>query len=406
MRRIKNLLHLLIAILANIYYGYPSRKLTVISVTGTDGKTTVANLIYHLLKLNNKKVSMISTVYAKIGDNEFSTGLHTTTPGSFLVQKLLKQAVDHHDQYFILETTSHAIDQNRVYGIRPKISVITNITHEHLDYHYNYDQYLTVKAQILLRSDIALINSDDLSYSSLKQLLKDNNKKFYTYGLNDKADFTYKFNQLELNLAKFNQYNYLAAYSVLKILGYKDTQIIPSLKSFALPEGRLNVIYNKKYKVIIDFAHTPNAIAQVLPEIRRLYLSNKGRLIHVFGSAGLRDFTKRSLMGEESGKYSNIVILTEEDYRTEDPYKICEQIANGLIKQGFKYIQNKLLDQKDNKIYTIIINRQEAITKALSIVKKDDVIVITGKGHEQSLCRGKTEYPWSDKQVVKTLLKI
>jgi UDP-N-acetylmuramoyl-L-alanyl-D-glutamate--2,6-diaminopimelate ligase len=192
------------------------------------------------------------------------------------------------------------------------------------------------------------------------------------------------------NLALFNQHNYSLAYMVCKQLGISDREILKAMMTFKLPKGRVDLVYDKDFKVIIDFAHTPNALLQLLPAIRKQFLKNGGRLIHVFCSAGLSDFTKRPLMGEASAKYSDIIFLTEEDYRTEDLIKICEQISSGI----------------KNKEHKIILDRQEAINQAVKTAKASDVVVLTGKAHEKSLCRGKTEYEWDEYEAVKKALKI
>jgi UDP-N-acetylmuramoyl-L-alanyl-D-glutamate--2,6-diaminopimelate ligase len=413
-QKLKNLFHLIEAIIANLYYRLPSRKLRVIGVTGTDGKTTTTHLIYHILKSAGKKVSMVSTIYAKVGSKEFDTGLHTTTPGSFLIQKLLKKAVNYGDEYFVLETTSHALDQNRVLGVNFLIGVLTNITYEHLDYHKTYNDYLKAKAKLLLSSKIAVINRDDQSYSNIKcqissfdklrmtlsetevSKIKNTDKKLkiITYGLKNKADYCW---DLKLNLPDFNKYNYLAAYTACRILGLSDNSILSAIKSFQLPKGRLDVVHDKNFKVIIDFAHTPNAIAKVLDSVRILHLKKGSQLIHVFGSAGLRDSSKRPLMGQASAKFSNIIILTEEDYRTENVNETMKQIEKGIIRK---------LKVKSEKLKVIKIpNRQEAINKAVALARTGDVVIITGKGHEKSLCRGKIEYPWDEYEAVGKALK-
>ncbi len=385
-QRIKNILHLFEAIVANIYYQFPSKKLKVIGITGTDGKTTTTHLIYHILKSAGKKVSMISTVYAKIGEESIDTGLHTTTPGVFFLQKLLKKSIENGDEYFILETTSHALDQNRVWGIKFAVGLITNITHEHLDYHKSYQNYLKTKVTLLKKAEARFVNTEDESYRFIK------NYKLKIEGYNQKL----KILKAVGNLTKFNRQNYAAAYSVCHYLGLTDRQIIEAMKSFKLPPGRMELVYNGLFKVIIDFAHTPNAFRQVLPEVISKYLKKRGRLIHVFGAAGLRDDSKRPLMGEVSAYYSDVVILTEEDYRTENLYKICKQIASGILKKKFKFIDKNLLSGDAKKIYTIIPNRDEAIRKAIDIAQKNDVVIITGKAHEKSLCRGKIEYRWDE----------
>lgn len=377
-QKLKNIYHLFQAISANIIYGFPSRKLKVIGVTGTDGKTTTTHLIAHLLKKAGKKVSFVSSVYASIGGKESDIGFHVTTPSSFALQKLLKRSADNHDEYFVLETTSHALDQNRVWGINYEVGVITNITHEHLDYHKTYEEYANIKLKLLKMAKVGIKNSDEIE-EKIKKIL---------------------------NLTKFNQYNYSSAFRVCKALGLTDNIVLQAMQTFKLPKGRVDLVYDKDFKVVIDFAHTPNALLQILPAMRELFLKKNGRLIHVFGSAGLRDVTKRPLMGEISGKYSDLVILTEEDYRTEDPILICQAIESGLEKGNVKRINYDQLVNSSGKNYSVIINREKAIREAVKIARKDDVIILTGKAHEKSLCRGKTEYEWDEYKAVEKALKL
>lgn len=394
-----NIYHLIKAISANVYYGFPSRNLKVIGVTGTDGKTTTAHLIYHILKSADKKVSMISSVYAKIGEDEYSTGLHVTTPDAIQVQRFLKRAVDSGDEYFVLETTSHALDQNRNYGIRYEVGIITNITHEHLDYHKTYDRYAKTKFKLLKQSKIGILNKDDDSYqlaTSTDSVEVGLSKgSILAYGLKNKADFSIDLKKkLKLNIADFNNYNYLAAYSVAKSLGLKDEVIFNALKSFKLPAGRLEVVYDQDFKVVIDFAHTPNSLEQILKELKK---TTKGKLIHVFGSAGLRDNFKRPAMGEASSRYADISIVTEEDYRTEDPDRIAREVASGIPNYELRIA---------NKTLFFIQDRQQAINKAIEIAKKGDTVVCTGKSHEKSLNRNGKEYPWDEFEAVEIALKI
>jgi len=395
MQKLKNIYHLFQAIIASIIYSFPSRKLKVIGVTGTDGKTTTTHLIAHILKMGGKKVSFVSSVFASIGGKESDIGFHVTTPSSFALQKLLKQSADNGDEYFILETTSHSLDQNRVWGIRYEIGVMTNITHEHLDYHKTYEEYLATKVKLLKMAKVSIVNKDDISYEKIKNLglrIKNYNSEF-------------KNSEQLKELTKFNQYNYSAAYAVCKEIGLSDELILSALKTFELPKGRLDLIYDKDFKIIIDFAHTPNALLQLLPAIRKQYLKKHGRLIHVFGSAGLRDFTKRPLMGEASGKYSDLIILTEEDYRTEDPTNICQAIASGFEEEKVAKVHYNQLINCSEKSYSVILNREKAIREAVKIAKKGDIIVLTGKAHEKSLCRGKIEYPWDEYEAVKEAIK-
>lgn len=402
-----NYYHLFKAIAADCFYGFPAKKIKVIGVSGTDGKTTTAHLVFHVLEALGKKTSMISSVYAKIGDREFQTGLHTTTPDAVDVQRYLRLAVDSESEYFVLETTSHALDQNRVFGVNYEASVITNVTPEHLDYHKTYDRYVKTKAKVLLRAKSAVINRDDDSYTLLSKYLNWKRKKYLTYGFYKSADFSLDIGKiLNASLTNFNQYNYLAAYSVLRVLGYEKEDILKAVETFKLPEGRFEIVQEKPFSVIIDFAHTPNSIRQTLKSVKKSYVKNGGALIHVFGSAGLRDSAKRPIMGEASADSADIVVLTEEDYRTEDPQKICLEIAKGLKKHGFSYVSvENIIKRRKHKKYTTIIKREDAIKNALQIAKPGDVVIFTGKSHEKSLCRGKTEYPWDEKGVIMSILK-
>lgn len=397
---IKNVFHLLKAVAANTWYGFPSRKLKVIGITGTDGKTTTSSLIYHILKQNKKKVSLVSTVSAYIGSKAFDTGFHVTTPSPFMIQGFLKQAVDNGDEYFVLETTSHSLDQFRVYGTEYKIGILTNITHEHLQYHKTYENYVRAKAKLLQWSKLAIINRDDRSYEVLNKLFK---LGWKTYGLKNKADYNLDIEkETGIKLAEFNKYNYLAAYSACKELGLTDQEIYKAMQSYALPPGRMEVVYKGKFTVINDFAHTPNALHEALQAIREQYKDSK--IIHVFGAAAFRDDTKRPLMGDESASHADTSIITEEDYRTEEPEQIARMIGEGFKKNDFKEV-NKADYSAKPKTYTSIVDRKEAIEKAISVVQNGDVIVLTGKGHEQSLCRGTKEYPWDDNRAIRQTLR-
>lgn len=398
---IKNIYHLIKAIIANWFFGYPSKEITVIGVTGTDGKTTTSSLIYHILKSAGKKVSLISTVSATIGKKSYDTGFHVTTPSPFTVQKYIRQAADDEDDYFVLETTSHALDQFRVFGIQFKIGLITNITHEHLQYHKTYEKYVDAKSKLLKWSEIGVINKDDKSYPYLSKI---HMKEVLTYSLKNKADYDFDISQkIGKPLALFNKYNYLGAYIVCHRLGISDEEIFSAMKTYQLPPGRLEVVYDKDFKVIIDFAHTPNALHEALASIRDQY-QPKGRIIHLFGAAAFRDDSKRPLMGDESASHADTTIITEEDYRTENPEQIAKQIGVGFKKNNWNFVDEESYSG-DLKTYTSIIHRQEAIDKALSIAKKGDIIVLTGKGHEQSLNRNGKEYPWDDKKAVMESIK-
>jgi UDP-N-acetylmuramoyl-L-alanyl-D-glutamate--2,6-diaminopimelate ligase len=381
-QRIKNKGHLVNALLANTYYQFPARSLKIIGVTGTDGKTTTTHMIYHILENAHKNVSMISSVYAKVGGKEYSLGFHVSTPDPWFLQKMLRKAVIAGDEYFVIETTSHALDQNRTWGIPFTVGVLTNISHEHLDYHRTFDSYIRAKMKLITHSRIAVLNREDASYEHIITL-QGNRKNVVTYGLKT-GDNIWKNSQLEISLpGEYNKYNALAAFTVCHSLSIPKDIICKALESFQGVTGRFEkIITNKGITVIIDFAHTPNGLKQVLSTVRK---ETKGRIIHLFGCAGLRDYTKRPIMGKISSQLADITVLTEEDYRTENFDTIIMQ-----IKKGMKRKQNVF-------VYKF---RQDAINYATSIAHPDDVVLLTGKGHEKSLCRGKTEYPWDEHKAV------
>lgn len=389
-QKIKNIYHYFIAILCNIFFWFPSRKLIVIGVTGTDGKTTTVNLIYHILKVAGKKVSMISSLGATIGNTTTPIGFHVTTPGSFALQKLLRKAMKTKSEYFVLELTSHSIDQHRIAGIPFEIAVLTNVTSEHLDYHKTYDNYLKTKEQILTVAKIAVVNRDDAAYSMLsKSRSLKNENTWVTYGLFESSDvnpLNFKFGNINI-LGEFNKYNILAAVAACKKLGIKESEIKKALITFELPKGRLDFVYREDFGVMIDFAHTPNAFEQLLKSLRPIV---KGRIIHVFGSAGERDAQKRPFLGDTSASYSDIVILTAEDPRGEDVNQIIDEIFLGIDNPKAEIIK--------------IPDRKEAITAGIQMAKKNDLVLITGKSAEESMNMGHGEEPWNEYKVVNSVL--
>lgn len=390
-QKTKNLYHLCVAVLANIFYGFPSRKLKVIGVTGTDGKTTTTSLIYHILKESGYNVSMISSVGAVICGKNYDVGFHVTTPSSFAVQKFMQKTLrksDSKKSFMVLETTSHALDQHRTFGIKFDIGVLTNITHEHLDYHKTYTNYVKTKSKLLLRSKTAIVNMDDESYKIVNSKLQKANRKQITYGMTKGADV----NPIEFPfetkmIGKFNVYNSLAAIAVARELGIDDEKIRKAVLSFRPPAGREEIIYTNSFSVMIDFAHTPNAFEQILSAVKT---ETKGRIIHVFGSAGLRDKTKRPFMGEVSSKYADVIVLTAEDPRTENVEKIMSEIETGIKNHELGVNLFKISD------------REAAIIKAIKMAQKGDIVIMTGKSHEKSMNYGYGEGPWDE---YKTALK-
>lgn len=466
---LRNYYHFFQSLLANLYYGFPGRKLKIIGVTGTDGKTTTVNLIYHLLKTAGHKVSMISTVSAMIGDQSFDTGFHVTTPDPWLVPKYLAQAVKAGSEYMVLEVTSHALDQHRMAGIRYDVGVITNITHEHLDYHKTYEKYLKAKAKLLKKSKIIVLNADDQPYHRLEIVInKKRGKIVFSYGIKKEADFeaeepvfsadktefaltfdrtnlvnklgnrqltkrkTVRVKFISRLLGDYNLSNILAALTVCLSLDIDPQKLVAGVATFKSVIGRLEgVETGRDFKVIVDFAHTPGAFAKVLPLVQTLAEKNNGRLIHIFGCAGLRDHLKRPIMGEISGQHADTTILTAEDPRTEDVNDIINEIAEGCRKAGMREIgrnrekrKKGIEEQRDQEVeetkkqgsketegkgkehvFYRIPDRQEAISLAIQkVTRKGDIVLITGKGHEKSMCFGETEYPWSEHEAVKKAL--
>jgi len=384
--------HLPLASLALLFHQFPSRKLRIIGVTGTDGKTTTISLIYQILKEVGYSAAMVSSVFAKIGDEEIDTGLHVTSPDPWPLQNLLKKMVEKGVDYVVLEVTSHALDQFRVLGISFEVGVLTNVTHEHLDYHKTYENYLAVKAKLFDKAKIAVLNKDDESYKYLESRIKNHVYRIISYGIRNEANFTPQIFPFKTRLpGEYNQYNCLAAIAATSSLGISGDKIRKGIASFPGVIGRMEKIdVGQDFQVIIDFAHTPNALEQVLKTLNE-EKNKKSKIIVVFGAAGLRDVTKRPIMGEIAGRLANFAVITAEDPRTENVNNICNQIAEGCKKVKGKF--------------KIVADRQEAINFAVRLAKKDDFVVVCGKGHELSMCFGTREYPWSDQEAVKKALK-
>lgn len=367
--------HLPIAVLANVIYGFPTRGLKVIGVTGTDGKTTTVNMIYRILKAAGKKVSMISTINAP--------GLHVTSPGPFTIQKFAKVAQAQGDEYLVLEVTSHALDQYRFWGIKFDVGVIINITHEHLDYHKTFGNYFQTKLKLVQNVKSAVVNGN----------IKGIKRKVITFGL-EKGDFNQKEIKLKLKVpGDYNIENALAALSVAFILGINKTVAREALENFEGITGRMEEVKNNKgFRIFIDFAHTPNGLEQALRTLRSQ--TRSGRLVAMIGAEGKRDVSKRAMLGEVAKKFSDIVIVTAVDPRGELNI-INRQISEGAVKAGAK---------KDVNFF-VIPERARAIEFAINNSKKGDVVGIFGKGHEKSMnLDGKAELPWSDTETVRQVL--
>lgn len=382
--------HLPTAVLANLRYRYPSKGMKIIGVTGTDGKTTTTNMIYQILKAAGKKVSMVSSINAQIGDKTFDTGFHVTSPSSFDVQKYLAKAKKDGSEYFVLEVTSHGLSQFRTWGIKFDVGVITNVTHEHLDYHGSFKNYLKTKSKLIKNAKVAVINRDEAHFNELFQMAKG---KVVSFGFHKTADFNPLKFPLKIKIpGEYNLANALAASAACYSLGIETKNIRETLAKFAPLEGRMQKIPNDLgINIVVDFAHTPNALENALNTLKR---QTKGKIIAVFGAASERDTTKRPLMGEISGKLSDFTVLTDEDPRFEDRMKIIDEIAKGAKKADVKEGVN-LYKEPD---------RKKAIKLAISLAKKGDTIGIFGKGHEQSMNYQGVEKPWSDRRAVEEIL--
>lgn len=367
----------------------------VIGVTGTDGKTTTTNMIYQILKDAGEKVSVISSIIAIINGKIYETGFHVTSPKSSDVQRFIKLAMEEGSEYMVLEVTSHSLDQFRFWGINFDIGIITNITHEHLDYHKSFESYFKTKAKLIKNVRVAVLNEQVLSLMLQKNKDKKSwtNGKIVTAGFHNSADFNPKSFPLKLKLpGDFNLLNALAASAATFSLGVDKETIKHSLQKFRAISGRMEQIPNKKQvNIIVDFAHTPNALEETL---KYLKTKTKRKLISVFGGASERDLKKRPMMGAISARLANITILTDEDPRFENREKIIEEIAVGAYEEG----------AIDDKNLFKIPDRLKAIKFAIQIAKKGDTVGIFGKGHEKSMNYKGVEKPWSDQMAVKKAL--
>lgn len=391
-QKFKNCDHLLQAALAALFFNFPAKHITIIGVTGTDGKTTTVHMIYEILRSAEKKASMVSSIYAAVGSKTQDTGFHVTTPSSFMVQKFLRRAVDSGHKYFVLETTSHGLDQNRLAFIKFDVGVLTNITHDHIDYHKSWKNYALAKGKLFRRAKWAILNADDSkSFEYLKPIVSG---KLISYSLANDTDVNLKNFPLRLKIkGTYNLSNALAAAAATSALGISRQKIIKALNNFTLPKGRLDEIALKQnFKVFIDFAHTPNGLAQALSTLKEI-VSGKSRLIAVFGAAGNRDTKKRPLMGRIADEIADIIIITSEDPRKENPEKIAGEIVSGIKEKAL------------GRTLFIITDRRQAIEHAIHIAKEGDVVATFGKGHEKSMTIGNKELIWDEYEVVKNAIR-
>jgi UDP-N-acetylmuramoyl-L-alanyl-D-glutamate--2,6-diaminopimelate ligase len=412
-RQIEPTGHLIEAVAMNIVYGFPGRKLRVIGVTGTNGKTTTSFMIHRMLHEAGYKVALLTTVATGIGDDIIPQHEHVTTAKASVLQKKLREFAKAGVEWVVIETSSHSLAQHRVWGVPYEIGVLTNITNDHLDYHKTFERYVDAKRQLFVLANrrglrAGVVNADDPSAEKFIASIKHP----ITYGIKngqlkaskiklaaDHSQYTVTTDNerysIRVNIpGEFNVSNSLAALGVGRALGLSVSEIEWGIAAVQSVEGRMNVIdAGQSFKVIVDFASTPDAFENFFKSVRPL---TKGKLIAVFGSAGRRDTAKRPQQGSIASTYADVVILTEEDDRDEDGMTILSEIAAGATAAG----------KKEGENLHLVLNREEAIGFAMAqATSKDDVVVLLGKGHEKTIERADGEYPWNEADVARAALE-
>lgn len=397
---LKNIFHLGEAIFGNVLYGFPAKKLTVIGVTGTNGKTTTTQFIARILEQSGVKVAVASTINFQIGEKKWINGSKFTTPSPWGLQRFLREAVEAGCEYAVLEISSHALDQNRLWGIPYSIAVMTNVTREHLDYHQTMEEYRRAKQKLFLLAQQAVINLD---MEGPEYFHPDENKPviFYstknqnTHLLAQNIALDFKSTEFVIDGTHFNLHvpglfnieNALAALGVAQLLNIDFSVAKEALESVLSVPGRMELVPNATgADIIIDYAVTPDSFEKLYASILPLKIPGT-KIIHVFGACGERDRGKRPQMGEIASSYADIIILTNEDPYYEDPEQIIDDIEKGVTK-------------KKDKNYFRIFDRREAIRKALSLAEIGDIVLITGKGAETAIAFGDKHLPWSERVVI------
>ncbi|MCX7902966.1 MAG: UDP-N-acetylmuramoyl-L-alanyl-D-glutamate--2,6-diaminopimelate ligase [Caloramator sp.] len=391
------------AIIASNFYKKPAEKMKVIGITGTNGKTTSTFMMKSILEACGQKIGLIGTIYNIIGDKVIEA--KRTTPESLDLQRMFKEMIDNNCTYCVMEVSSHSLELDRVYGVDFEAGIFTNLTQDHLDFHKTMENYFKAKLKLFDKTKNAIINIDDAYGKEALSYVKGNIIKF---GIDNAADvyakdimmsdegtkfkLCYASNEIEVNLhlpGKYNVYNALGCAAAALSLGIDINIIKKGLEDLKSVPGRSERIKTKYgFTVIIDYAHTPDGIENILKASREY---TKGRLIILFGAGGDRDRTKRPLMGKAAGSFADYCIITSDNPRNEDPEAIIQDIIPGVKETGCPY--------------TVIVDRKEAIKYALMNAKKDDVIVIAGKGHETyQILKDKTIH-FDEKEIVNELLQ-
>ncbi|MBQ3280691.1 UDP-N-acetylmuramoyl-L-alanyl-D-glutamate--2,6-diaminopimelate ligase [Candidatus Saccharibacteria bacterium] len=393
--------HFAQSVVAGIKNGWPGKKLHVIGVTGTNGKTTTCFMLWHILNSAGLKTGLMTTVAWGVEDLEPELG-HMTTVDALTLNKRIKAIKDQGAEYLVLEVTSHALAEYRTLGIPIEIAIFTNLTHEHLDYHKTIKKYRDAKGKLFKKANFSILNADDNAAKYYENL----SHKYITYGIkngqNQAKDIKlgvsgvkYSLGDMEIETkipGEFNVYNSMAAALAAKKLGLTNEQIENGIKTLDSVEGRMNIIdEGQPFTVIVDYAHAPDALEKVFESVK----GHEGRIISVHGGAGRRDPSTRPIRGAILAKYSDIVIITEDDSRDEDPEKIAEGFIKGAEKEG-KILEKDLFRELD---------RKKAIKLALDLAKPGDLVLILGKGHEKTILRADGPHDFEDIKVVKKLLK-
>ncbi len=422
--------HLWMGILAAYWYGQPSKKMRIIGVTGTNGKTTTCHLITGVLEAAGRRVGMATTIDFKIGDVLHENNLKMTTASPFLLQKLLRQMVKAGCQDAVVEVTSIGLVQHRLWGIKFHTAVFTNLTHDHLDYHKTMEAYRLAKEKLFAdRPVLSVINADD---PAAEHFTKYTANRTITYSVKQRADLMAKKvyqrsggtdfvllagqRQATVNLplpGTFNVYNALAAAGVGLGLDIPLETVISGLHQVLSVPGRMEVVdAGQAFTVIVDYAHTPDALQKVYETLKPTV---RGKLISVLGATGRRDKTKRPILGALAGRYADFVIITNEDPYDEDPHAIIDAVSEG-VPRGRPNRGGRLRINKESEIpikykdsgediwWWRIPDRREAIAKALEMARPQDVVLVTGKGAEKVMAVGHKLVPFSDRAVLEELL--
>jgi UDP-N-acetylmuramoyl-L-alanyl-D-glutamate--2,6-diaminopimelate ligase len=393
---------------ADEWFGRPSERLTVIGITGTDGKSTVASLTAEVLRDAGRRPGEIGTVWETVGGARRANDQRTTTPEALELQGLLARMVDAGDDTVVMEATSHGLALDRTRNCRFDVGVVTNLTSEHLEFHGTVEAYRAAKARLIEEAPTAILNADD---PNLEYFRSRAGGRVITFGIDRHADL--RATELQLGAdgsdfhlvapgwqgtvrialpGHFNVANALAVLGVAEALGLDLQAVAPSLGRTAGVPGRMERIdAGQPFTVIVDYAHTEDSLRKVLEILRPL---TRGRLIAVFGSAGERDPTKREPMGRAGGELADVVVVTDEDPRLEDPRSINEQIADGARSAG----------ARDGERLWVIDDRREAIRHAIALAQAGDVILLAGKGHEQSIFHGTEKRAWDDRHAARDAL--